>query len=687
MPQETVTFDEQLCLLLRDLAESSTKGSVTDAAIKEVGALLAAGADPDHRTDGLAPLHLAAQNPHPQVAEALIRARATIDCHDDSGRTPLHYAVERQHVEVVKLLLRDGNPDTTDSRGLTPLCMAVTLSASSANDSIIKAFLENGARPGARDATGRTAYSYVNQLQLLRRLIAADRFSDSSPSRQILPDDDMGMLPDYQERPGLRAAHGSIDDAPLVDSAAPGQDGRAAEQAVPFHVAVSRDILGASPLHYLALRYRPIDDQRLKIVLPPPSGGQSPEQQVRHDFDQSLRLFVDGGADVNARNTDGHTPLHFAVYWAMPTRYVASLLAAGADPNARDRLGRVPLHLLAEHHADTVQIIEALVEAGADSDCADQYGMTPLYRWMHDCDFGAGGPEVIKALTDAGADPNTSKRHLPPLLHLAAEYQASHCIDALIAAKADPNIRDGAGKTALHHAGDVPCVESLLAGGASKNACDADQLTPLHTAISANHVTVVEALVALGARLDYPRNYTAMDLAKEVVANAGRHRHSDNADLVRVLVSDLDAELLDAVGSDERISWIKALIGAGADPSARRETDASTPLHNAAEAYDYHHGTPPTREHAATVLTELIGAGADPNARDTNGSTPLHRAASSNHEPDCVTALLKAGSEPGVRDNDGRTPWALVHNNRVLARQLRNTAAGRQLQGAHSPTP
>ena len=67
--------------------------------------MLAAGANPDARHGGFALLHLAAQQPHPQVVRALVKAGATVNCHDDAGRTPLHYTVEHGHVDALKELL------------------------------------------------------------------------------------------------------------------------------------------------------------------------------------------------------------------------------------------------------------------------------------------------------------------------------------------------------------------------------------------------------------------------------------------------------------------------------------------------------------------------------------------------------------------------------------------------------
>ncbi len=57
------------------------------------------------------------------------------------------------------------------------------------------------------------------------------------------------------------------------------------------------------------------------------------------------------------------------------------------------------------------------------------------------------------------------------------------------------------------------------------------------------------------------------------------------------------------------------------------------------------------------VIKALAAAGADPNARNEHGMTPLHVAAQFNENPAGIQALLDAGADPSMKDDDGKYPW------------------------------
>src|SRR4051794_23659873 len=111
-------------------------------------------------------------------------------------------------------------------------------------------------------------------------------------------------------------------------------------------------------------------------------------------------LLKQGGsaADVNAREVDGTTALHWAAR-ANDAETTQLLLAAGAQANVANRYGVTALSLAAAN--GNAAIVEALLKAGADANGALPQGETVLMTAAR-----AGNAEVVKALLARGADVN-----------------------------------------------------------------------------------------------------------------------------------------------------------------------------------------------------------------------------------------------------------------------------------------
>jgi ankyrin repeat protein len=123
-----------------------------------------------------------------------------------------------------------------------------------------------------------------------------------------------------------------------------------------------------------------------------------------------LNQLLDDGCDPNVVNPlYGNTPLYNACF-ADRADAVAVLLARGADPNQRMTYrspvdGRVEEGLVALMLAQSVPVMKALLDAGADPNAADSIGRTPLMR----CALAAT-PEAIDLLLKAGADASARSR-------------------------------------------------------------------------------------------------------------------------------------------------------------------------------------------------------------------------------------------------------------------------------------
>ena len=204
---------------------------------------------------------------------------------------------------------------------------------------------------------------------------------------------------------------------------------------------------------------------------------------------------LQAGADLNARDGFGITPLHGAARTGT-VEMVTALLEAGADPNARDGLGITPLYMVAE--AGSAEAVTALLQAGANPNARNRDGYTPLH--------GAAGyrsAEAVTALLQAGANPNARTTDGFTPLHGAAGYGSAEAVMVLLQAGADLNARDRFGSTPLHWAAssnkNPAVIEVLLQAGANPNARGSGGDTPLHAAARHGTAEIVTALLEAGA--------------------------------------------------------------------------------------------------------------------------------------------------------------------------------------------
>lgn len=146
----------------------------------------------------------------------------------------------------------------------------------------------------------------------------------------------------------------------------------------------------------------------------------------------AVNLLIARGADINARDGDGATPLHMAVC-SHKDDITAALLRGGADPDIPTLSGHTPLHTAA-HFRDT-GIGAMLIRAGADVNAAARDGETPLHAAT-----SGGDADMARLLIEAGADVHARNRHGKTPLE-AAQGQAEEL--AAIHAAFPPELRRG----------------------------------------------------------------------------------------------------------------------------------------------------------------------------------------------------------------------------------------------------
>src|SRR5262249_5513141 len=133
---------------------------------------------------------------------------------------------------------------------------------------------------------------------------------------------------------------------------------------------------------------------------------------IRNADGQLIRTLLDNGADVNARDAEGNTPLILASFYAGPA-CVGLLIEKGADVNAANKAGATALIRAATDYEKT----RLLVAAGANVRARTALGNTPLILAAR-C---PGNSRTVKLLLERGA--NATERNgagVSPVLSGAA---------------------------------------------------------------------------------------------------------------------------------------------------------------------------------------------------------------------------------------------------------------------------
>ena len=254
----------------------------------EVKAALAAGADPGARDDNdKTPLHKAARNnANPAVIAALIEAGADPGARDAYDNTPLHDAAsDNSNPAVIVALIEGGaDPNARDKYNEMPLHVAAhnamfaglsgaePVAAEDANrwPSVIKALIEGGADPGARNERGATPFDFATDV-----LFNAAASGTASEVKAALA---AGANP---------AARDAYDNTPLHLAASDNSNPSviAALIEAGADTGARRGNVGFTPLHLAAA-----ENANPSVIV----------------------ALIEGGADPGAWDDDGFTPFDYA---------------------------------------------------------------------------------------------------------------------------------------------------------------------------------------------------------------------------------------------------------------------------------------------------------------------------------------------------------------------------------------
>lgn len=154
-----------------------------------------------------------------------------------------------------------------------------------------------------------------------------------------------------------------------------------------------------------------------------------------------IDLFLDSGVDVNYRNMDGSTAMHFAAAHGN-LKLIEKLYDFGADINSQNRGLWTPLKIAAHYgYADLIFLLHKL---GCNINELTESGVTPLYAAVFEQRLNA-----IKAFHELGADLNAQDDKGRTVLMYASMDNKLESVKMLLKLGADKSLRDKKGHTAL----------------------------------------------------------------------------------------------------------------------------------------------------------------------------------------------------------------------------------------------
>ncbi len=651
------------------ITDAALCGASAEGDAAGVRAALARGANPDAvgqpTSEHLArhALAHAASGGHADVVRILLKAGATVNTPSpDDGFTALMTAAEAGHGEVVPILLAAGAdpnargwPTGQRNGGMTALMLA----AGSGHLAVVQALLEAGASIHIKDRP--SLWDEETGPAGLTALVHAVNGQHEAVVDRLL---DAGAYVDARDHSGGTAllAAATIGSVPLVERLlAAGADAKVKTRHGQTALKAAA-IYGNAALNRLLTRAGMTAQDRKSLA---DAMNMAIFQGKLDAFDELLAA----GADINAANSDGVTPVFSAVMLGK-VELAERLLALGANPNAAKKGGEAPLHRASM--MGYAALARALIGVGANVDAAGEWGRTPLLGIAHE--FGrfmakvpGGQVACARLLIEAGADLNLRDAEGRTALRVAAESGHVELVVILRDAGADVA---GLCEAELRHAsskGYLDRVQALIRAGADVNAREIPNgRTALMSAATAGHTAVVQALIEVGADVlarahgDYCALYCAV-----------WHSHPE---CVRALVAagaDVNAapgappvSLLSSAISKRNVDIVRQLLEAGASVT-RKDQFGGTALGLAAS-----HEEP-------EAVRLLLAAGADPNESPPPfHRTPLHIAAE-HGQFEAILLLLVAGADPNLRDKDGHTPADLARNaGRVNILLLLESTAG-----------
>ncbi|XP_059141179.1 putative ankyrin repeat protein RF_0381 [Physella acuta] len=633
-------------------------------------------------------LHYACSSNNLEIVKLLVNAGAKVEGYNNESSTPFSEACKTSNIDMMKLLIKAGSDiNCVDTYQRTPLINYIKEGDHSEflmnsiierNFATTQFLLEHGADISKVDIDGMTALMWAAKINNENFL---DLLLDFKPKVNCV---------DLQQMTAFAYAVMSLNVKMVTKLIQAGADVNIASNC---QVKCNKKFDVFNTVKYL-------NEMHVKVIKP--SNGKNTPLHIAisgcrgRNSNMIIDLLLKSGANVNAVDENGRTPLHLAACIGDQSMAEA-LIRRGAKINVVDNFGIFPLHIsiLYKYHEltqcliedyrglfylnrdslssslylavlyDDTSLVESLFNHGARVKKGSgaellislehaNYDVT-LDLLEHGADANVkdsdGIPALLKAIRIASPDSSVTRANAFGLNRLASLsgnglmlkhnyakwYTCSFDLfNSFLDNGANVSATDNKGNTCLHAAAKF-CGNSNLqlfvAYEAEVNVQNAKGETPLMKACRRGNVEAVRYLLFVGADVMLVNENRDTALHHAVIS-ARRENH------VKMVVSTTNAYV-----KSKTSDIVEMLVGLGINIHARnREADINIRNNRGETALH--------RVYDVEIARALLDRGAE-MIISTEGQTALMYAATSDNF-ELVQLLIERGANINVQDNEGR---------------------------------
>ena len=543
--------------------------------------LISAGANfLERNKNGSTPLSLAVSNSMPKHSEFLINMGADIHSEDILGYTPLIGAIASNSMEMLKAVINDRNVESRDKNGNTPLHIAVDLMASTA------------------------CLEHIHRCMITLD-VDAQNLKGNTPLYLAIKNNhkEAGLLLlQWKANVFLENMRGY---SPLHLAFDLGGDQQ--DWIINDTVVAARDSLGNTALHFAA----------------------------EWKKDEAVTKLLDAGANINAKNQNGETPIFFA----MKANSVSTIRLFAdnkrIDLDARDKLGNSVLHTGVTHMADNATLV--LFGYGIDKEAQNLAGKTPLGEAVSQNRRG-----MIRLYLENKANVNAADARGITILIDSVKKKNYENVKMLLDAGASAELQSVDGKTAFHEAvlgGNITMIKLVKSANSDPLIRDIHGESPLSLAFKTKNEEIVASVL--------PDNINAADSEGNTPIHLGILHDIDDFVFELMVKKGYPVDrrnkngsvaLLDAI-KQGKFNLAEILLDNNANPFVKDKDDSSVSI-AMIQKYD--------------ILNKIIEVTGE--KKDEAGDTLLHYGAKYGDER-TVMRLLDLGFSKQERNTAEQTPY------------------------------